>query len=110
MFEVFLPDAVYENLPRIQVAAALAAAVAPLSPVRWVAVVALVLAAGLTWWRRRRFRRSDPPRLGPARPAARATKPVRPSRSPPRAARRGDCWILPEEAPPAAWRARPPAG
>ena len=60
MFDHYLPEGLYENLPAIHVTAAALVALAPLSPVRWVAVVALLLAATLTVRRRQRFRR---PRL-----------------------------------------------
>jgi Flp pilus assembly protein TadB len=62
MFDRHLPAGLYENLPRIHLATAVLVAALPLSPVRWVAVVALALAGWLTVQRRRRHRSRRPGR------------------------------------------------
>lgn len=57
MFDRHLPEPLYENLPRLYAAAAFLVALAPLSPLRWIAVAALLLATAVTVGRRRRYRR-----------------------------------------------------
>jgi hypothetical protein len=58
MFDRYLSEGLYENLPRLHVAAAVLVALSPLSPVRWVAVASLLLASWLMASRRRRYRRN----------------------------------------------------
>ena len=56
MFKIHHPASIYERLPLIYLLTAIALAIVPLSPVKWVAVVSLVLAAWVTRERRRTYR------------------------------------------------------
>jgi hypothetical protein len=84
MFDRYLPTAVYEVLPRLYAVAAFAVALLPLSPLRWVAVGALLLASGVTLSRRRRYRAAylrRPPAPGLLRAAGQEAGPPSAHRS-----------------------------
>ena len=56
MFNYYLPESIYRQLPLIYLLAALALALLPLGTFKWLSVGALMLAAGVTRRRRRRGR------------------------------------------------------
>lgn len=56
MFNRYLPDSLYERLPMTYLVSAAFLIVSPLSNLRWIAVVSLVLAAVVTHQRRRIYR------------------------------------------------------
>lgn len=56
MFNFHLPEALYEHLPKLYLIVAGFLILTDLSPLKWVAVVSLVLAALLTHQRRRAYR------------------------------------------------------
>ena len=56
MFNVYVPDFIYERLPKIYLLLALVLAVAPLWPAKWVAVAALLAVTVITRSRRQRYR------------------------------------------------------
>lgn len=65
MFNQYLPDSLYEKLPMAYLIVAASLVVLPLSGLRWVTIVSLVLAAFLTLHRRSVYRSQK------GRPAAR---------------------------------------
>ncbi len=56
MFRLHLPAPIYEHLPKLYLITAAVLALVDLSTLKWVAIVALVSAAGLTLFRRRSYR------------------------------------------------------
>lgn len=48
MFNHHLPDPIYHHLAGIYIVTALLLVLAPLSPLKWIPIAALVVAAGLT--------------------------------------------------------------
>ncbi len=59
MFSLHLPRSVYEHLPKAYLLVSLVLAFSNLSEIRWLAVIALVLAAGVTRTRRRAYREAQ---------------------------------------------------
>ena len=55
MFNLYVPDRIYERLPRIYLLLAVVLVVAPLSQIKWTAVAALLLAMMVTWHQRQTY-------------------------------------------------------
>ncbi len=59
MFRFHVPSPIYEHLPKLYLMLAVFLSMVELSPIKWVTVMALVLAAWLTGHRRRAYRASQ---------------------------------------------------
>lgn len=56
MFSIYLPDSIYEQLPKIYLLLALGLVFTPLASVKWVAITALAIALVLTKHQRQVYR------------------------------------------------------
>ena len=56
MFSLYVPEPIYERLPKIYFLLAAVLMVAPLAPIKWIAIVALLLALAITRHQRQVYR------------------------------------------------------